>query len=142
MIENYANVGNNRNLAQSLPLYTNTYRFLQTFIPHSSDKCLTRKPLCKTMNSAKSAKLCKSLLFLQTFAVKSLFSLLPRKTAKMRTSRHHPNRKKDVVFAKKPLPDYSINSADTDSYEKRRIPFLRTFSQKLRNFCRKPNNQE
>ncbi len=135
MVDNYANVGKTRNLAQSLPLYTNTYRFLQTFIPHSSDKCLIRKPLCKTMNSAKSAKLCKTLLLLQTFGVKPLIFLFAAKTVQMRTSRHRPNRRKDVVFAKNILPDYSINSVVTDSYENSRNPFLRTFSQLLRNFC-------
>ncbi len=128
----FANVGKPSNLAYFMLLYTIISRYLQTFRLIKNDKCLTRKLLCKTMHSAKSAKLCNSLLFLQTFMVKIPLLSSTGKTGNMRTSRHHPNRKKDFVFAKKLLPNYSINSTGTDCCEKRRISFLRTFSQKLR----------
>ncbi len=58
-MKNFTNVGNNRNMAQSLLLYTKTIRFLQTFCLIKNDKYLTRKLLCETMHSAKSAKVCK-----------------------------------------------------------------------------------
>ena len=60
MMKNFANVGITRNLAQSLLLYTKLSRFLQTFCLIKNDKYLTRKLLCKTMHSAKSAKVCNS----------------------------------------------------------------------------------
>jgi len=71
---------------------------------------------------------------LQTFAVKSLHSLLVRKTGNMRTDTNHRIRRKHVVFAKKLLPDYSINSANTGSCEKRKSSLLRRFSQKCETF--------
>ena len=106
---------------------------LQTFSQQENAKRLSGNGIHKPLPPENSAKLCKCLLFLQTFDAKSLHSLLARKTAKMRTGTNHPNRKKSIVFAKYLLPDYSINTADTDTCEKRRIPFLRNFSQKLRN---------
>ncbi len=45
---------------------------------------------------------------LQTFAVKSLLSLITRKKVKMRTGTNHPNRKKSFIFTEKSLPDFSI----------------------------------
>ncbi len=139
-MKNYANVGITRNLARSLLLYTTISRYLQTFCLINKDKCLTRKQLCKTMHSAKSAKLCNSLLFLQTFVVKIPLLSFIGKTGNMRTSRHHQNRKKTFVFAKKSLPDFSINNTDTGSCEKCKSSLFRNFSQLLRNYYRKPKN--
>ena len=105
---------------------------LQTFSPHQYANLLSDNGIRKTPPSEKSAKLCKSLPFLQTFAMKSLFSLLARKTGrsetwsgqsearpstgKMRTARHHPNRRKSFIFTEKSLPDFSIRYVTTGSY--------------------------
>ena len=56
---------------------------------------------------------------LQTFAVKSLLSLLARKTEQMRTNKHHPNRKKCFIFTEKSLPDFSIRYITTRLYGNR-----------------------
>ncbi len=65
------------------------------------------------------------------FVVKSP-ALLTRVTGKMRTNQPHPYRTKTIVFAKKSLPDFSINSAATDNCRNRKSSFFRTFSQNLR----------
>ena len=57
-------------------------------------------------------------------------ALLTRVTGKMRRNQPRPNRTKSIVFAKKPLPDFSINSAATDNCRNRESSFFRTFSQK------------
>ncbi len=131
-MKNYKNIGKLGNMAQSLLLYTKSIRFCRKSASRLFPIILQSKRIRLSWVSAFSVNFCKFTEFLQTFAVKSLISLLARKTAKMRRDRHHPNRRKSIVFAKKPLPDYSVNSADTDRYEKRRIPFLRKFSQLLR----------
>jgi len=103
---------------------------LQTFSQQEKAKRLSDNGIRKPPPSENSAKLCKSLSFLQTFLVKPLLSPLAGKTVQMRTGTNHPNRKKHVVFAKNLLLDYSINSVDTGSYEKRKSSLFRRFSQK------------
>ena len=141
------------------PIKENNMPNLQTFSQQENAKVLSGTGIRKILLFEKSAKPCKSLLFLQTFALKSLISLLARKTGRsetwsgsfrtlaepltclrsgplpenMRTGTNNPNCRKSIVFAKKSLPDYSVNTVNTDSCEKRRIPFLRKFSQLLRN---------
>ena len=62
------------------------------------------------------------------FVVKSP-AHVTRVTGKTRTDQPHINCTKSIVFAKKPLPDYSITNARTDYYRNRQSSFLRTFSQ-------------
>ncbi len=128
-MKNYANVGITRNLAQSFLLYTNTTRFLQTFILHRNVKCLTRKFLCKTTHSAKSAKLCKRLIFLQTFAVKIPLLSFTGKTVQMRTGTNHPNRRKSFIFTEKSLPDFVASFCVLATYANRKISFFCIFLQ-------------
>ena len=61
-------------MAQYLFLYTKTYRFLQTISQHKSANQFSGNGLRKTSPSEKSAKLCKSLQFLQTFLVRLFHS--------------------------------------------------------------------
>ncbi len=136
---NFTNVGKASNLAQSLLLYTKTIRFYRKIASRFFPIILQSKRLRLSWNSAFSANFCKFTEFLQTFAVKSLFSLLARKTVQMRTDKHHPNRRKSIVFAKNLLPDFVAISCASATYINLIISFFRKFSHFLRKL---PNSNQ